>query len=54
MDLRFDEGRDEDVEAEQRSTKPVKVCIFLKNHQHPMLKLLSAEFYVPCSQTYVL
>ena len=28
MDVQFDEGRDEDVEAEQKSTNPVKVCIF--------------------------
>jgi len=38
--------------AEQTSTNSVKVCIFLFiNTPYPVLKLLSAEFFVPHSQT---
>ena len=60
MDVRFDEGCDEDVdsqtifEVEQKNTNPVKVCMFFLIINAPMLKLLSAEIFIPRSQTCVL
>jgi len=46
MDVRFDEGRDEEVEAEQKSTKPVK-----RNFLFLVHKLVSSKQKFVTSKT---